>query len=45
VPFEHPAPERRVVLAWRKSFTRPEAISALKTSIEQLQLPGVIALK
>lgn len=44
VPFEHPAPERRVVLAWRKSFTRPEAISALKTTIQQLPLPGVITL-
>ena len=31
VPFEKPAPMRRVALAWRKSFTRPQAIEALRS--------------
>ena len=41
VPFEPPAPERRVVLAWRKSFTRAAAIEALRRAILKLTLPGV----
>src|SRR5690606_29766496 len=34
IPFEPPAPERRVVLAWRKSFPRPAAIQELIAAIE-----------
>ncbi|NBS74596.1 MAG: hydrogen peroxide-inducible genes activator [Betaproteobacteria bacterium] len=34
-------PTRRVVLAWRKSFTRYEAIAALRNSIYACDLPGV----
>ena len=29
IPFDKPAPTRRVVLAWRRTFTRYEAIAAL----------------
>jgi LysR family hydrogen peroxide-inducible transcriptional activator len=32
---------RRVVLAWRRSFTRYEAIAALRNSIYACELPGV----
>lgn len=32
-PFERPAPTRRVALAWRKSFPRPEALHVLKEAI------------
>ena len=39
-----PAPMRRVVLAWRRSFTRYEAIAALRNAIYACELPGVIRL-
>jgi LysR family hydrogen peroxide-inducible transcriptional activator len=32
-PFTPPAPSRRVALAWRKSFPRPQAIEALRQAI------------
>lgn len=41
VPFEKPAPSRRVALAWRKSFTRPDAIEALRAEILKCPLNGV----
>jgi LysR family hydrogen peroxide-inducible transcriptional activator len=34
-------PTRRVVLAWRRSFTRYEAIAALRNAIYACALPGV----
>jgi LysR family transcriptional regulator, hydrogen peroxide-inducible genes activator len=36
-----PPPTRRVVLAWRRSFTRYEAIAALRNAIYACALPGV----
>jgi LysR family hydrogen peroxide-inducible transcriptional activator len=36
-----PAPTRRVVLAWRRSFTRYEAIAALRNAIYACALAGV----
>ena len=41
VPFAKPAPTRRVVLAWRRSFTRYEAIAALRNAIYACPLQGV----
>jgi LysR family transcriptional regulator, hydrogen peroxide-inducible genes activator len=41
IPFEAPVPTRRVVLAWRRSFTRYEAIAALRNAIYACDLPGV----
>ncbi len=41
VPFSDPIPTRRVVLAWRRSFTRYEAIAALRNAIYACQLDGV----
>ncbi|MBV9890469.1 MAG: hydrogen peroxide-inducible genes activator, partial [Rhizobacter sp.] len=41
VPFTKPAPTRRVVLAWRRSFTRYEAIAALRNAIYACELNGV----
>ena len=43
-PFKAPAPDRRVVLMWRKSFTRVPAIDALKRAILKCALPGVTKL-
>jgi LysR family transcriptional regulator, hydrogen peroxide-inducible genes activator len=39
--FEPPVPTRRVVLAWRKTFTRYEAIAALRNAVYACALPGV----
>ncbi|MEY8876817.1 MAG: LysR substrate-binding domain-containing protein [Leptothrix sp. (in: b-proteobacteria)] len=44
IPFGDPVPLRRVVLAWRRSFTRYEAIAALRNAIYACALPGVIRL-
>lgn len=41
VPFSAPVPDRRVVLAWRKSFPRTSAIDALTQAIRAADLPGV----
>ena len=40
VPFRKPVPDRRVVLAWRKSFTRGAAIEALRKAILKCPLHG-----
>ncbi|MBB3224617.1 hydrogen peroxide-inducible genes activator [Pseudoduganella umbonata] len=42
--FEDPQPSRRVVILWRKSFTRKAAIDAVCDAIAQIRLPGVINL-
>ena len=44
VPFKPPAPDRRVVLAWRKSFTRTAAIETLRRAILRTPLHGVTRL-
>ena len=41
VPFANPAPSRRVVIVWRKSFTRRAAIEAVCNAVAQCDLPGV----
>jgi LysR family hydrogen peroxide-inducible transcriptional activator len=41
VPFSAPAPSRRVVIVWRKSFTRRAAIEAVCNAVAQCDLPGV----
>ncbi len=41
LPFAKPVPSRRVALAWRRSFPRPEAIEALRKGILACNLPQV----
>jgi LysR family transcriptional regulator, hydrogen peroxide-inducible genes activator len=41
VPFEAPVPSRRVVIVWRKSFTRRAAIEAICAAVAACELPGV----
>ncbi len=41
IPFSEPAPTRRVALAWRKGFTRPQAIEILRQEILKCPLSGV----
>jgi LysR family hydrogen peroxide-inducible transcriptional activator len=45
LPFARPAPTRRVGLAWRKSFPRPEAIEALRKAILACNLSQVEKLQ
>ena len=44
VPFSAPVPTRRVVLVWRRSFTRYEAIAALRNAVYACKLEGVTRL-
>jgi LysR family transcriptional regulator, hydrogen peroxide-inducible genes activator len=41
IPFTKPVPTRRVVLVWRRTFTRYEAIAALRNAIYACPLEGV----
>jgi LysR family hydrogen peroxide-inducible transcriptional activator len=41
LPFARPVPVRRVALAWRRSFPRPEAIEALRKAVLACNLPLV----
>jgi len=40
VPFQEPAPSRRVALAWRQGFTRPQAIEAIIAAVAMIDHPG-----
>jgi LysR family hydrogen peroxide-inducible transcriptional activator len=42
--FGHDAPSRRVALAWRKSFPRPEAIEALRDAVLSCEMSCVHAV-
>ena len=44
LPFAGDPPTRRVVLVWRRSFTRYQAIAALRNAIYACELPGVARL-
>ncbi len=44
-PFSRPVPDRRVVLAWRKSFPRPQAVDALREAILACELPQVTKIQ
>ncbi len=39
VPFARPTPARRVALAWRKSFPRPQAIQAIRDAVVACRSP------
>jgi LysR family hydrogen peroxide-inducible transcriptional activator len=41
VPFSEPVPTRRIVLAWRRTFPRYEAIAALRNCVYACSLQGV----
>jgi len=41
VPFAPPVPTRRVVLAWRRTYPRYEAIAALRNAVYACELSGV----
>lgn len=41
LPFSEPVPSRRVVIVWRKSFTRRAAIEAICAAVAECDLPGI----
>ena len=43
-PFEEPVPTRRVVIVWRKSFTRKAAIDAVCEVVASCNLPGISSI-
>ncbi|MDO9372522.1 MAG: LysR substrate-binding domain-containing protein [Gammaproteobacteria bacterium] len=43
-PFADPVPKRRIALAWRSSFPRPEAVAALRAAIHACPLRCVTML-
>ena len=44
VPFARPAPDRRVALAWRSRYARPQAIAVLGEAMRACALPGISLL-
>ena len=40
VPFAKPAPSRRIALAARKSFPRPQAIAAIRDAVAEIRAPA-----
>lgn len=45
LPFADPQPRRRVGMAWRVSFPRPQALDVVKAAILGCDLPGTVALR
>ncbi len=44
IQFAKPVPSRRIALAWRKGFTRPQAIEALSHAVTQTKITGIVQL-
>ena len=44
-PFSGTAPKRQIAIAWRRSFPRPKAISALHEAVMGCDLAGVSLLQ
>ena len=44
LPFKQPAPSRRVILVWRKSYTREAAIQAIAAAVRKVVLNGCAPL-
>jgi LysR family transcriptional regulator, hydrogen peroxide-inducible genes activator len=40
IPFEEPTPARRVALAWRRGFSRPQAIEAIVAAVASMRNPS-----
>ncbi len=45
IPFSSPVPSRRIALAWRKGFSRKNAIEILAKAIIDTKLPGTRAIQ
>lgn len=42
LPFKQPAPSRRVILVWRKSYTRQAAIDAIADAVRRIVMNGCV---
>ena len=40
IPFKSPAPSRRVILCWRKSYPRMAAVEAILRALSKVSLNG-----
>jgi len=45
IPFSKPVPSRRIALAWRKSFSRTEAVGALAQAVALAEITGITHLE
>jgi LysR family hydrogen peroxide-inducible transcriptional activator len=45
IPFTNPAPSRRIALAWRKGFSRGQAVEVLAQAIAQAKISGIKHLR
>jgi LysR family hydrogen peroxide-inducible transcriptional activator len=45
IPFQSPAPARRVALAWRRGFSRPGAIEAIIAAVRGIRNPSYAHIK
>ena len=45
IPFAKPAPSRRIALAWRKSFSRVQAIEVLAQAVARANISGIKLLR
>ncbi len=41
IPFKAPPPVRRIGMAWRKSFSRPEVLEVIREGVARLKLRGI----
>ena len=41
IKFEDPVPGRRIGLAWRRGFTRPQVIEVIRAAVQSLKIPGL----
>jgi len=44
IPFETPAPSRRVALAWREGYTRPQVIEAIIEAVKLIDNPSYLPI-
>lgn len=44
IPFKAPVPTRRVLLVWRKSYPRMQAVEAVQAAVKKLRLNGCLPL-
>jgi LysR family hydrogen peroxide-inducible transcriptional activator len=42
IPFESPEPMRRVALAWREGYSRPQVIDAIIAAVQQVNNPNYL---
>lgn len=45
IPFVQPTPKRRIILAYRRNYVRPQALNAIRDAVQKSQLSGVEFVK